>query len=72
MAANADGEGKEKVSLRQTTSQAVTPPALLRGEPFCMIEQCLVWIEKKFFGLDLDCKPLKSSPPTERVNLQTL
>ena len=34
--AHADGEGKEKVSLKQTTSQASTPPALLEGEPLVL------------------------------------
>jgi hypothetical protein len=34
VAANADGEGKE--NLTQITSQAVPPPALLRGEPLVL------------------------------------
>jgi hypothetical protein len=47
VAANADGEGK--VCLKIITSQAVPPPALLRGEPL-MLYKSLYWsLFDKFF-----------------------
>ena len=49
VAANADGEGK--VCLKIITSQAVPPPALLRGEPL-MLYKSLYWsLFDKFFDI---------------------
>ena len=46
--AHADGEGKEKVSLKQTTSQASTPPALLEGEPLVLSDFYKKYATKTF------------------------
>ena len=63
VSANADGEGKEKVSLKQATSQASAPPALPRGEPFFSAARfsaadiCFASLNVKFAAQTLSHRP---------------